>query len=276
MIEEPGSFSGNQQLGETGSRPAGHQADVVGDFVEGYRERTQRAGELHQSVVGTLNGELVGRADKRQPGEPGDFGCGRLGKTGRGVDARAYRRAAEREPIDALEGVLDPLEVVRQHPGIARPFLAERQRRRVLHMGAADLDDVLPFAGLRGDGVVQRLHGWDQPLLHTDRRGDVHRGRKRIVGRLGHIDVIVGMDRRLAAQRRAGKLAAAIGDHLVHVHVELGAAAGHPHMQREHVVVLAREDFVACLHDQLVGLVVESPSGMVGIRRGFLEDGIGG
>jgi hypothetical protein len=60
------------------------------------------------------------------------------------------------------------------------------------------------------------------------------------------------MDRRLAAERRAGELAAAVGDHLVDVHVELGAAAGHPDMQRKHVVMLAGEDFVAGLNDQLV------------------------
>ena len=74
---------------------------------------------------------------------------------------------------------------------------------------------------------------------------------KDVVRRLRHVDVIVGMNRRLAAERRAGELAAAVGDHLVDVHVELGAAAGHPDMQRKHVVMLAGQDFVADLHDQL-------------------------
>ena len=84
------------------------------------------------------------------------------------------------------------------------------------------------------------------------------------------------MDRRLAAERRAGKLAAAVGDHLVHVHVELRAAAGHPDVQRKHVVMLAGEDLVADLDDQLVRLVVEPPAGMVGVGRRLLQDGVGG
>ena len=84
------------------------------------------------------------------------------------------------------------------------------------------------------------------------------------------------MDRRLAAERRAGELAAAVGDHLVDVHVELRAAAGHPDMQREHVVMLAGQDLVADLHDQAVRLVVEPLAGMVGVGRRLLQDGVGG
>ena len=109
-----------------------------------------------------------------------------------------------------------------------------------------------------------------------DRRRDIHRGREGVVGRLRHIDVIVGVNRRLAAERRAGELAAAVGDHLVHVHVELRAAARHPHMQREHVVMLAGKDLVADLTISLKALVVEPPAGMVGDRGGFLQSGVGG
>ena len=47
-------------------------------------------------------------------------------------------------------------------------------------------------------------------------------------------------------------------------------------MQRKHVVVLAAQDLVGDLDDQRVDLVVEPLAGMVGIGRGFLEDGIGG
>ena len=69
---------------------------------------------------------------------------------------------------------------------------------------------------------------------------------------------------------------AAVGDHLVDVHVELRAAAGHPHVQREHVVVPPGEDLVAGLHDQPVGFVGEAPAGVVDDRRGLLDDRVGG
>jgi hypothetical protein len=63
------------------------------------------------------------------------------------------------------------------------------------------------------------------------------------------------MNRMLAAERCAGKLAAAVRNKLVHVHVELGAAARHPHMQREHVVMNASEYFVTDTCDQGVDLI---------------------
>ena len=88
--------------------------------------------------------------------------------------------------------------------------------------------------------------------------------------------MVVGVHRRLAAQRGAGELAAAVGDHLVDVHVELRAAAGHPHMQRKHVVVLPGQDLVAGLHDQPVHQVVEPPACVVGVGGGLLQRGVGG
>jgi hypothetical protein len=68
------------------------------------------------------------------------------------------------------------------------------------------------------------------------------------------------MHGRFAAERRAGQLAAAIRDHLVHVHVELRAASRHPHMQREHVGVRSSEDFVARLGDEAELLSGSRPS----------------
>src|SRR5712671_2274308 len=84
------------------------------------------------------------------------------------------------------------------------------------------------------------------------------------------------MNRRLAPKRRAGELATTVGDHLVHIHIELRAAAGHPPVQRKHVVMLASEDFVADLNDQIVTLLVEPLTGIVGIGCGFFQGGVGG
>ena len=142
-------------------------------------------------------------------------------------------------------------------------------------MGAADLDDVFPFIGLRRNRIVQRLHRGDQPLLHIDRRRDAHGRRERIVRRLRHVDVVVRMDRRVASKRSAGELAAPIGDHFVDVHVELGAAASHPDMQRKHVVMLTRQDLVTGLNDQLRALIVEALAVMVRDGGGLLQNRVG-
>src|SRR6266404_3862028 len=84
------------------------------------------------------------------------------------------------------------------------------------------------------------------------------------------------MDRRLASKGCACELATAVGDDFVHVHVELRPASRHPDMQWEHVVVLARENLIASLHNEPVTLVIEPLPGMVGIGGAFLERGVRG
>ena len=83
--------------------------------------------------------------------------------------------------------------------------------------------------------------------------------------------MVVRMDRRFAAERRASELAAAVRDDLVDVHVELRAAAGHPDMQREHVVMLPGQDLVADLDDQPVGLVSQTPPAWLAIAAAFFK-----
>ena len=79
----------------------------------------------------------------------------------------------------------------------------------------------------------------------------------------------------MAAERRAGDLAAPVRDHFIDVHVELGAAASHPNMQGKHIVMLAGEDFVAGLGDQFVALIVKPFTIAVGNGSSFLQRGVG-
>ncbi len=75
--------------------------------------------------------------------------------------------------------------------------------------------------------------------------------------------MIVRVNGSLAAKRGTGDLTAAVRNHLVDVHVELSAAAGHPNVQRKHIVVLASEDFVADLHDQFAPLILKPLAGII-------------
>jgi len=95
-----------------------------------------------------------------------------------------------------------------------------------------------------------------------------------IVGRLGHIDVIVGMNGCLTSEWGARKLAAPIRNHLIHVHVELRAAPRHPNMEREHVFVAAGDDLIADLNNQHVPLVVEPTACAICVGCSFLQDGV--
>src|SRR3979490_519813 len=82
------------------------------------------------------------------------------------------------------------------------------------------------------------------------------------------------MNRGFAAKWCASQLAAAVGNYLIHVHVELRAASSHPDMKRKHVLMAPCEDLIAGLNDQLIPLVVEPSAGMIGIRGGLLQGGV--
>src|SRR5690242_21401085 len=73
----------------------------------------------------------------------------------------------------------------------------------------------------------------------TDGSRDMHRGWNGIVRRLAHIDMVVRMDRRLRADLAAEPATGEVRDHLVYIHVCLGAGACLPYKQGEMGIELA-------------------------------------
>ena len=261
----------NNELSETGSRPARHQSNVIGNLVERHRQRPERTGKLYQVIVSTLHRELVRCADEGQARKLRNFGSSRFPESRSCIDAGPNCCAAEREAIHPFHCILNSIEIVGEHAVIARPLLSKCEWRSVLHMSAADLDRVFPLLSLGCDRIAQGLHRTYQSVFHIHCRRNVHRGGERVIRRLRHVYVIVGMDRRLASKRRPRELATPVGNDLVHVHVELGPASRHPDVQREHVFVLAGKDLVASVHDEPVTLVIEPLPGMVGIGGAFFQ-----
>jgi hypothetical protein len=139
-------------------------------------------------------------------------------------------------------------------------------------MGAADFDDARELFGFGVERVMEIFQSREQAARGFRGGGDVHGGGKRVVGRLRHVDVIVGMDGPLAAHDPAGNFNGAIGDHLVDVHVGLRAAARLPDAQREMVVELSADDFVGGLDDEVALFRRESVELEIDERRGFFED----
>src|SRR5580698_11017503 len=80
----------------------------------------------------------------------------------------------------------------------------------------------------------------------------------------------------LTAKLRARELTAAVGDHLIYVHVELRATPRHPHMQRKHVLMLTCKNLVAGLDDELVPSLFEPSACVVRICCGLLQGGVRG
>ena len=155
------------------------------------------------------------------------------------------------------------------------PFLADGQRHRILEMRAADLHDVRPAIRLPLDrlGELRRLR--QQQRVDRLERGDVHCRREGVVRGLAHVDVVIGPDRMLAAERAAQQLDRAVRDHLVDVHVRLGAGAGLPNKQRVVRVERAGDGLVGGAQDG-VALPVGQPAGRgVDQRAGLLDHAIG-
>ena len=108
--------------------------------------------------------------------------------------------------------------------------------------------------------------------MHLLDRGDVHRGREGVVGRLAAVDVVVRVHRRLAAERRAEQLVGPIRDHLVRVHVGLGAGAGLPHHQREMLVQPAVRDLLGSARDRVGEVRLQAAVLAIDQRRRELDD----
>ena len=72
-----------------------------------------------------------------------------------------------------------------------------------------------------------------------------------IVGGLTEIDVVVGVNGFFGAERSAEDLAGPVRDHLVEVHVGLGARPGLPDHEGEMIVQLAVNDLGRCSGDGL-------------------------
>ena len=217
--------------------------------------------------------ELVRRRHEGQARQLGDLGRAPLVEVGRRVEACPDGGTSDRELVQAGEREPDALEACVELGDVAAELLPQRQRHRVLEMGAPRLDDVAELLGLHRQGIAQGRDGRDQAVHDLLGGGDVHRGREGVVRRLRHVHVVVGVDRRLAAAFAAGELDGAVRDHLVDVHVRLRPTTGLPDVQRELVVVLAVDDLVGGLHDQLRLLGRELAEVLVGEGGGLLEDG---
>ena len=117
-------------------------------------------------------------------------------------------------------------------------------------MSSANLNDVGILLGL----LIKRCHQFfqsrEQDILDLNSSGDVHGGGVGVVTALALIDVVIRVDRLLAAKLTSKKLNRSVGNHLVGVHVGLSARTSLPDDQGEVVIVkLARNDL--CIGMQL-------------------------
>ena len=62
-------------------------------------------------------------------------------------------------------------------------------------MSPADFDQILELFGFFVDGIAELSDRGEQALFQFRDSSQVHGGGEGVIGGLGHIDVVVGMDR---------------------------------------------------------------------------------
>ncbi len=158
------------QLPKARTRPRTQQADVVGDLGQRHGDGVQDARKLDHRVVRGQLRELVRRAGERQAREVGDFLGEGVAEPLRCIKAGPDRRAALRQPIDPRHYAFDAIDIVGDLLRVAGKFLPQRQRRRILQVRPADLDDAFPALGEIGQPLVHQLERRQQSSVDRKRR----------------------------------------------------------------------------------------------------------
>ena len=115
------------------------------------------------------------------------------------------------------------LKIVLQHRHPAGDLLTKRQRRGVLKVRTTNLNNVAEGLRFLVKRRFKHVELRDKLLADCDDGRHVHGRREHVVGTLAFVHVIVRVDLALHAAHAAKKLACAVRQHLVHVHVALGA-----------------------------------------------------
>jgi hypothetical protein len=144
--------------------------------------------------------------------------------------ARADCRRADVLLTDAFGCRKDAAGSPLDREGVSGELLAEADGHGILHVGPTGLEDAVERHGPILEGGHQ-LSDRRQQQADAIERGDTHRGRKDVVGGLGHVDVIVGADDRVVtapatADTLAPDLDGSVGQHLIGVHVVADAGSG--------------------------------------------------
>lgn len=253
-----GLVLGEDELTETATRAGTEVADVLSNLGERAGDGVEAAMGLDDGIVGGKGLELVGSGLELGAGHLGYlFGDG-LGETFKGVDTGADSSTTLGQEAEVGQRALNALDAKVELGNVARELLGEGERGSILQVGAADLDDLLglEIVDLGLEGSAEAAHGGEQLALNVEDGSDVHDGREGIVGGGTAVDVVVGMNWRLAAHLAAENLNGTVGNDLVGVHVGLGAGACLPDDEGEVVHELAIGNLLGGLLDGLTNLGV--------------------
>ena len=137
-------------------------------------------------------------------------------------------------------------------------------------MCAAGFQHVRELVGFPREAVGQRMRRGHE-RRGAERQREARGRRVHVVGRLSHVDVIVGMHPRVGAARLGEHLRRAIGEHLVRVHVVRRAGSRLVDVDDELIAKPAAQDLIGRLHNRGGDVAIEAAKRRVRFSRRFLD-----
>ena len=258
------------QLAEPRLGAGGEKPQVAADLDQRGGERLEQPRDLDEDIgVRRRLDEVLG-AGEADAGQPAQLVHDAEDVGARRAEAGADGGPAEVHDPQPLLALVDPPAVAPERLGRGRHLASQRQQHGVLHLRAADLHDAGEGAFLALERLLQREHLRLERAAAAD-RGEAQGGGEGVVGGLVQVDVVERRDPRVVAGRRAEELQRAVGEDLVHVHVERGAGAAGQRVHDHRVVEPPFGHLGRGALDRRGALGVEGADQAVGPRAGLLD-----
>ena len=136
-----------------------------------------------------------------------------------GVQASAGGRTANAKATQALGGSLNAFLVVSHRQSVSPKLLAKPHGYGILKVRAARLNHIIKLARFGLQGIGEIVNSGEQ-IRQPPETAEADGGGNGVVGGLGHVDVVVGVDRLFGiVEGKAKDLIGAVGDHLVQIHI---------------------------------------------------------
>lgn len=266
-----GLVLGEVELAVSTSGTGAKVSNVVGNLEKRDSNSVKGTRGLNNGIVGSKSLELVGGGVELLASDLSDSVSNGLVETNSGVKTSTDSGTTLSKESQARKSVLNTLNAVGNLSSVTRELLAEGQGSGILQVGSTNLDDGAELLGLVINSLVESLKGGDQLVGDLENSRNVHDSGESVVRRLGHVDVVVGVNRLLGTKLAAKQLNCTVGNDLVRVHVRLGTGTGLENNKGEVVSELALEDLSGSGLDSLTNLGVKTV-GHVDGGSGLLQD----
>ena len=157
----------------------------------------------------------------------------------RRIQASADCGAAQSQCLQIRQCRYQHFTVAFQRRTPAADFLGKLNRCCVLQVGTAALYNALVLFFQTAEGCNQCINCRQNLILYCKNSGNVHCGRKCVIGRLAHVDIIVRMQKLCS-----GDFISAVCNYLIGIHVRLRAASGLPYNQRKMFIQTTGNHFI--------------------------------